>query len=43
MDPLAGLGKEVLIDVAVREVCQLAAATSAEIAAVLPPVYELLP
>jgi hypothetical protein len=42
-EPLAGLSREALVEAAVREVCGLAAATSAEVAQVLPPVYELLP
>jgi hypothetical protein len=42
-DPLAGLSKEAFVEAAVREVCALAAATNAEVAQVLPPLYEVLP
>lgn len=42
-DPLAECSKEALIETAVREVCGLAAASDAEVAQVLPPVYEMLP
>lgn len=43
LNPFEGLPKEDLIEMAVREVCQVAAATRTEVAQVLPPVYELLP
>jgi hypothetical protein len=41
-DPLAETTKEALIAAAVQEVGQVAGATPAEVAQVLPPVYELL-
>jgi hypothetical protein len=42
-DPLAKLSKEALVEAAVQEVRELASATEAEVAQVLPPEYELLP
>jgi len=42
-DPLAAAPKQALVETAMAEVCRVGAATRAEVAQVLPPVYELLP